>query len=76
MKKLFFTAVALITFSGVSLAENSIIKKKEVKSIIKVDCIIVAINWLNAVDPDGSAGSVLAHNIYQVAYERCLTRNN
>ena len=68
MKKLFFTAIALVAFSGVSMASNIEITDENPP----VDCVAVAIAALDAADPNNQMTSLQAHNFYQGQYDACI----
>ena len=64
MKKLLFSAIALVAFSGVSMA-NTIEEERT------IDCVQVAIAALDAADPNNTMTNVQAHNFYQAQYNAC-----
>ena len=67
MKKLFFTAVALVAFSGVSLAENQI--------VIKINCGEVRLAaYCSALD--NGATHEQAYTIAASAYNTCRLLNH
>lgn len=70
MKKLFFSAVALVAFSSVSMG-NTIVDKEEEKVTVNVDCIAVAIAALDAADPNNTWSSTRANSFYQGQLNAC-----
>jgi hypothetical protein len=75
MKKLFFSAVALVAFSSFSMA-NTIEKGKEKekekeKVTVNVDCVAVAIAALDAADPNNTWSSTRANSFYQGQLNAC-----
>ncbi|NBL64561.1 hypothetical protein GV828_05025 [Flavobacterium sp. NST-5] len=69
MKKLLFSAFAVMAFAGSSFAGNVENKKN-------VDCVFVAIDFLEAVDPDYNLNQEQVNFIFQLAYHTCLKYNN
>ena len=68
MKKLFFTAVAMIAFSGVSMA-NTIEEKKEV---VLVSCMEVAMNTYREMEIAG-LGEEECQTEANAAYGECIS---
>ncbi|TDP61934.1 hypothetical protein [Flavobacterium dankookense] len=84
MKKLFFSAVALIAFSSVSMANNITIEEESISNINKIEqkrilddpktdfCSNIAADVLSSRDPDNKLSSVEAYRIYQISLNACL----
>ncbi len=70
MKKLLFSAFAVIAFAGSSFAGKNVENKKS------VDCVSVAIDYLDAVDPDYSLNQEQVNFVFQLAYQTCLKYSN
>ena len=86
MKKVFFTAIAMIAFSSASMAntiadEEVVVNNKEKKEIVvekevvvKKDCFAVAIMCLDIVEVlCGPLSDEEATNLLNVAYNNCMT---
>jgi hypothetical protein len=71
MKKLFFTAIALVAFSVVSMAKTGDSKTVIELPLIEIDCIKVAIAALDAADPNNEMSPVQANTFYQAMYNAC-----
>ncbi|MEM0543037.1 hypothetical protein WFZ85_10425 [Flavobacterium sp. j3] len=63
MKKLFFSAVALVAFSSVSMANTDLVKETEVDTA--VNCYLWAADALCLMDADNSMSDLTAHDAYQ-----------
>jgi hypothetical protein len=61
-----FTAIALVAFSSVSMA-NTI----EIEEVREINCVDVAIAALEAADPNNTMTNVQAHNFFQAQYNAC-----
>ena len=61
-----FTAIALVAFSSVSMA-NTI----EIEEVREINCVDVAIAALDAADPNNTMTNVQAHNFFQGQYDAC-----
>ena len=77
-----FTTIAMVAFAGTSIANDltkSSAKKKPCikreKIVKKVNCHQVAMNYLQAVDPDYSLSQQTVDLIYQTAYNTCVSFN-
>lgn len=69
MKKLVFTALTVVAFSGVAMAGTH--EVKEVK-VLSDDCTTKAINYIdNDYDRDGTHTSVENHDAYQAYLAGC-----
>lgn len=78
MKKLIFSAIAMVAFMGSSMAnesqKNCSKKKSNIKRekiLKKVNCHQVAMAYLDAVDPDYSLSQAQVDLAYQIAYGTC-----
>lgn len=77
MKKLFFSAVALIAFSSVSMAntitedDSNIVELTPPKDKHEF-CVNVAADVLCEIDPYDLMTDVEAHDMYQIAYQICM----
>ena len=73
MKKLFFSAVALIAFSSVSMANTIEIDEKKVMDDPKTDfCSNVAADVMISVDPGCNLPDATYNAMYQDALNLCL----
>lgn len=68
MKKLVFTAFAVVAFSGVAMA-NTVEAKEEV--VLVTDCENWAMDFLDNWDSDNEASGVGAHDVYRELVEMC-----
>ena len=79
MKKLFFSAVALVVFVNVSFANTIAIEEfsKELNTE-KVavgpheDCVNLAADFLEELDPNNELSNVAAYWYYQGYYDACM----
>lgn len=77
MKKVIFTAIAMIAFSSASMAntiadEEVNVLKIESINIVKEDtCLDFAIAELEIVDPDNTLSGIDAHDYFQAMYDIC-----
>ncbi|MCZ8089407.1 hypothetical protein [Flavobacterium sp.] len=74
MKKLFFSAVALVAFSSVSMANTIEIEETEVKNIIVVDpCFKTAIRMMDLIEANNGeiTDIVFYNNVYQYYVWMC-----
>lgn len=68
MKKLFFSAVALVAFSSVSMANT--IAVEEDKKMVETDCCVVYDLAYNLAISEGASGST-ADAAANIAYQNC-----
>lgn len=86
MKKVFFTAIAMVAFSSASMAntiadEEVVVNNKEKKEImvekevvVKKDCFAVALFTLDVVESFcGPISDEAATNLLNQAYHNCMT---
>ena len=73
MKKLFFSAVALVAFSSVSMGNTLEVSLTDELSIQprEIDCVAVAIAALDAADPNNTMTQAQANAFYQAQYNDC-----
>jgi len=69
MKKVIFSAIAMIAFVGSSMAADIAEKEKEAD---KVDCVKVAIAALDAADPNNTMTPKQSNAFYQGQYNACI----
>jgi hypothetical protein len=74
MKKVIFSAIAMIAFVGTSMANASEIKKSEVFLVVKT-CEEKAMDYLDARDPNNVLTSTQAHEIYTAFLSGCANTN-
>ncbi|WP_396142920.1 hypothetical protein [Flavobacterium sp.] len=87
MKKLMFTAIALVAFSSASMAntiadeevvkDNSEVKKEVTQQQIEAlpkNCALWAANMTCLMDPDNNLTDMGAFGMYQAFYETCMKR--
>jgi hypothetical protein len=72
MKKLLFTALAVVAFSGVSVAGTKEIKVVEQK-VLFTDCVAVAIVATETADPESEWTAAQTNAFYQGIYDACQT---
>lgn len=72
MKKLLFTALAVVAFSGVSFAATKEIKVVEEK-VLFTDCVAVAIAATETADPESKWTAEQTNAFYQGIYNACQT---
>jgi hypothetical protein len=70
MKKVMFSAVAIIVFVGSSMASDNAVEGK--KKAQEVDCVAVAIAALDAADPNHTMTQAQADRFYQGQYTACI----
>lgn len=74
MKKLFFSAVALIAFSSVSMAncitENDAYKEDDSKVVVETDCCVIYDLAYNLAISEGASPST-ADAAANIAYQNC-----
>ena len=71
MKKLFFTAIALVAFSGISMASVVEVKVEKDVPVLKVDCVKVAIAAMDAADPNNVFTHEQAYEFFQGQLHAC-----
>jgi hypothetical protein len=71
MKKLFFTAIALVAFSGISMASTVEVKVEKDMPVLNVDCVKVAIAALDAADPNNEMTQAQADKFFQGQLNAC-----
>jgi hypothetical protein len=72
MKKVFFSAIAMIAFVGSSMA-NNIAENEAVEIVIgELDCMDKATKHMNKVDPGFRYDSTLRWEIYYAYYTACM----
>ena len=89
MKKLFFSAIVLVAFSSVAMANtidiDVVIKdyqiegaqqEKGIEDIRAVNCATYAMDALEFLDSDNHMTPVQAHNVYQSLYSHCYNYIN
>ncbi|MCZ8330613.1 MAG: hypothetical protein O9282_04805 [Flavobacterium sp.] len=75
MKKIFFSAVALVAFSSVSMANTIEIDEKIILDSPKTDfCSNVAADVLCELDPYDELTPTQANAVYQIAMYICLNQ--
>ncbi len=87
MKKLIFSAVALVAFSGVSIAKNIPEKQIKIENEIKtekkignkenvddgaIECYKRASYFVDGMDPYNELSGVAANNMYQNFFNYCM----
>ncbi|MFH6995225.1 hypothetical protein [Flavobacterium sp. FlaQc-48] len=73
MKKIIFTAFAVVVFNGISMA-NSIIQTEDKMKIDKVsyqDCNVWAMNFCEEINGWHSNNSINSYNTYRTMVEFC-----
>jgi hypothetical protein len=80
MKKLFFSAVALVAFSSISFANTSTEEKPKGKELSEKKlvgdtetCYMRASYYLEIMDPYGCLPDTTANDVYQNYYLFCMT---
>lgn len=74
MKKLAFIALAVIAFSGVSMAGTLEVKEVKKEVVLKADyCQEFAMDFIAEMDPNNEMGSVDANNAYQDLLDMCYS---
>ena len=79
MKKVFFTAIAMIAFSSASMAntiaeEEVVVNKEEKKEVVaKKDCFAFALLIYDIVDPNNTMNDEDASTVLNNAYHYCTT---
>lgn len=71
MKKLFFTAIVLVAFSGVSMASVVEVKVEKDVPVLNVDCVKVAIAALDAADPNNGMTQEQVNEFFQGQLNAC-----
>jgi hypothetical protein len=74
MKKVIFSAVAMIAFVGSSIANTVAIEEEKV--VAQVDCVNVAIAALDAADPNNTMTQSQSDAFYQGQYNACIKSTN
>lgn len=78
MKKVFFTAIALVAFSGVSMANvatENLTKNKEIVVLDRGDkCQEFAMDFMEEWDADGTADIVSFNNAFQEVLNWCYSQ--
>lgn len=73
-KKLVFTALAVVAFSGAAMANTG-----EVKVINSLafdnDCSVETIKKMDALDPNNELSPTEAGTIYQILYDNCIGKS-
>ena len=72
MKKLVFTALAVVAFSGVTRTNTAVKSEINMLSLKIKDCASETIDKMDCLDPDNELSSVQANTIYQVLYDNCV----
>lgn len=73
MKKLLFSAVALVAFSSVSMGNTIDIKETTVVDDPQTDfCSIVAADVMTSIDPGNNLSDATYNQMYQSALNLCL----
>ena len=90
MKKMFFTAIALVAFASISNANTLELKelkseelnqanaKKEildVSKLLRINCIEWAMNMVAILDPDVTSSNEQTFMMYQALHDSCEKRN-
>jgi hypothetical protein len=70
MKKVMFTAIAMIAFVGSSMANTMVLEEE--KKTEPVDCVAVATAVLDAADPNNTMTQKQAFDFYQGQYNAWL----
>ncbi len=70
MKKMIFTAMAVLAFSAVSVAKTGEVKEVKEK-VLFTDCIAVAIAATDAADPNHKWTSEQANKFFQAILDAC-----
>lgn len=73
IKKLVFTALAVVAFSATSFAETREVKVDE---ILFTACEDEAMGKMDSLDPEDEMPPEEAHNVYRGYVEACDMRNN
>ena len=74
MKKLAFIALAVMAFSGVSMAGTLEVKEVKKEVVLKADyCQEFAMDFIAEMDPNNEMGSVDANNAYQDLLDMCYS---
>ncbi|MFV8345143.1 hypothetical protein [Flavobacterium sp. ZB4P13] len=72
MKKLLFTALAVVAFSGVAMAGTHEVKEVKEVEVVAEDCTTKAMNYIdNVYDPNGTRTPEQNHAAYQGYYQGC-----
>ena len=74
MKKVVFSAIAMIAFVGSSMGNT--VEVKEEKIELGESCESKAMDFLNYIDPDNELDAVTAHNYYRSHLEGCYAMTN
>lgn len=72
MKKLVFTAFAVVAFSGVAMANTADKSEFNMLSLKIKDCASETIDKMDCLDPDNELSSMQTNAIYQVLYDKCV----
>jgi hypothetical protein len=73
MKKVFFSAIAMIAFVGNSMGNNEV---KDTKFAIEETCEERAMTFMTYMDSNNEMDQVEAHDYYRSFLEACYAINN
>ena len=72
-KKLLFSAVAVLAFNGVAMANETIDDKDvSVLSFELKDCGMETIEKMDCLDPDHELSEMQTFTIYEILYDYCV----
>ena len=74
MKKLLFTALAVVAFSGVAMADTKVVEIKE-DEVVFEDCTTSVMNYIdNVYDKDGTHSAAQNYDAYQAYLAGCQSK--
>lgn len=75
MKKLVFTALAVVAFSGAAMAKTGVVIETAVGCVLNVEdpdeCQKFAMDFIEELDPNNEMSSIDANNAYQDLLDMC-----
>ncbi|SHL48367.1 hypothetical protein [Flavobacterium xanthum] len=72
MKKLVFTALAVVAFSAVAMAKTGEVKGSDLLSYEDTDCVSETADKMDCLDPENKLSAEEANKIYQILYNNCI----
>jgi hypothetical protein len=71
MKKLVFTALAVVAFSGVAMANKVAENEMKLFYLLDKDCVLETADKMECLDPGNELSPQEAAAIYNILYSKC-----